>query len=59
MKLAFICVHNGCRSQMAEALAKYKAKELWLDIEVFSAGSDTLREVNPQAIKLKRTIKLI
>ena len=35
MKLTFICVHNGCRSQMAEALAKYKAKELGLDIEVF------------------------
>ena len=52
MKIAFICVHNSCRSQMAEALAKYKAKKLGLDLEIFSAGSDTSKGVNPQAIRL-------
>lgn len=51
MKIAFICVHNSCRSQMAEALARYKIEKLGLDIEVFSAGSDTSRGVNPQAIR--------
>lgn len=52
MKIAFICVHNSCRSQMAEALAKHKAKAMGLDIEIFSAGSDTSRGINPQAIRL-------
>ncbi|EPY7804172.1 arsenate reductase ArsC, partial [Campylobacter coli] len=28
MKLAFICIHNSCRSQMAEALARYKAEKM-------------------------------
>ncbi|EAK4831349.1 arsenate reductase ArsC, partial [Campylobacter coli] len=41
MKLAFICIHNSCRSQMAEALARYKTEKMGIDIEVFSAGSDT------------------
>ncbi|EOG9302599.1 arsenate reductase ArsC, partial [Campylobacter coli] len=27
MKLAFICIHNSCRSQMAEALARHKAEK--------------------------------
>ncbi|TEY02076.1 arsenate reductase ArsC [Campylobacter sp. US33a] len=52
MKIAFICVHNSCRSQMAEALARYKAKNMGIDIEVFSAGSDISKGINPQAIKL-------
>ncbi|ELD3962748.1 arsenate reductase ArsC, partial [Campylobacter coli] len=28
MKLAFICIHNSCRSQMAEALARHKAEKM-------------------------------
>lgn len=52
MKLAFICIHNSCRSQMAEALARYKAGQMGIDIEVFSAGSDTSKGVNSEAIRL-------
>ncbi|EAL1484622.1 arsenate reductase ArsC [Campylobacter coli] len=52
MILAFICIHNSCRSQMAEALAKHKAEKMGIDIEVFSAGSDTSKGVNSQAIRL-------
>lgn len=52
MKLAFICIHNSCRSQMAEALARHKAEKMGVDIEVFSAGSDTSKGVNSQAIRL-------
>ncbi|EOH5938407.1 arsenate reductase ArsC, partial [Campylobacter jejuni] len=35
MKLAFICIHNSCRSQMAEALVRHKAEKMGVDIEVF------------------------
>ncbi|EAI4691932.1 arsenate reductase ArsC [Campylobacter jejuni] len=56
MKLAFICIHNSCRSQMAEALARHKAEKMGVDIEVFSAGSDTSKGVNSQAIRLMREI---
>lgn len=52
MKIAFICIHNSCRSQMAEAIARHKAKTLGLDVEFFSAGSDISKGVNQQAIRM-------
>ncbi|ECK1948416.1 arsenate reductase ArsC [Campylobacter lari] len=52
MKIAFICVHNSCRSQMAEALCKKMATELGLNLEIYSAGSDISKEINPKAIKI-------
>lgn len=36
-KVAFICVHNCCRSQMAEALGKLFACEAF---EAYSAGTE-------------------
>ena len=38
-KVAFICVHNSCRSQIAEALGKYLAADVF---ESFSAGTETV-----------------
>lgn len=52
-KIVFVCVHNSCRSQMAEALARFRANELNLnDVEFYSAGSCKTRQINPKAIKI-------
>lgn len=48
-KVAFICVHNSCRSQIAEALAKHLAAETF---EAYSAGSMTKNEINQDAVRL-------
>ena len=37
-KVAFICVHNSCRSQVAEALGKHFASDVF---ESYSAGTET------------------
>jgi arsenate reductase len=46
-KVAFICVHNSCRSQMAEAIAKLKAADVF---EAYSAGTETKPRINPDAV---------
>ena len=50
-KVAFICVHNSCRSQMAEALGKHLASDVF---ESYSAGTQLRPEINQDAV---RTIK--
>jgi arsenate reductase len=52
-KVAFICVHNSCRSQIAEALGKYFAADVF---ESYSAGAELKDRINPDAVRL---IKLI
>lgn len=52
MKIAFICIHNSCRSQIAEALCKKICKELGLNLEIYSAGSDISKGINPKAIRI-------
>jgi len=47
IKVAFICVHNSCRSQMAEAISKLRASEIF---EAFSAGTETKQEINQDAV---------
>ena len=47
--VAFICVHNSCRSQIAEALGKLLASEVF---ESFSAGTETKPQINPDAVRL-------
>ena len=47
IKTAFICVHNSCRSQMAEAIAKVLAGDC---LEVYSAGTETKPEINAEAV---------
>ncbi len=48
-KIAFICVHNSCRSQIAEALGKHFAGQKY---DFFSAGTRTKPQINPQAVRL-------
>ena len=48
-KVAFICVHNSCRSQMAEAEAKILGSET---MEVYSAGTEKVPRINQTAVKL-------
>ena len=43
-KVAFICVHNSCRSQIAEALGKHLASDVF---ESYSAGSEIKNQINP------------
>lgn len=47
--VAFICVHNSCRSQMAEAFAKNLISEYF---DVYSAGTEDYKEVKPGAVKV-------
>lgn len=48
-KVAFICVHNSCRSQIAEALGKKLASDVF---ESYSAGTDTKPRINQDAVRL-------
>ena len=48
-KVAFICVHNSCRSQMAEALGKILALEVF---ESYSAGTETKPQINQDAVRV-------
>lgn len=48
MKVAFVCVHNSCRSQIAEALAK---KIAYKTFESYSAGTETKDKINQDAVK--------
>ena len=48
-KVAFICVHNSCRSQIAEALGKLLAADVF---DCFSAGTETKPQINQDAVRL-------
>lgn len=48
-KVAFICVHNSCRSQMAEALGKLYAADVF---ESYSAGTELRDKINQDAVRI-------
>lgn len=52
-KVAFICVHNSCRSQIAEALGKHLA---WDIFESYSAGTATKPQINPDAVRIMKQL---
>lgn len=52
-KIAFICVHNSCRSQIAEALGK---KYLSDDFECYSAGTETKPQINQDAVRIMKEL---
>jgi len=52
-KVAFVCVHNSCRSQIAEALGKHFAANVF---ESFSAGTETKPQINQDAVRLMKQI---
>ena len=51
--VAFICVHNSCRSQIAEALGKHLASDVFVSC---SAGSETKPRINPDAVRLMKAL---
>ena len=51
--VAFICVHNSCRSQMAEALGKKLASDVF---ESYSAGTETKPQINQDAVRLIKQV---
>ncbi|SEU28600.1 arsenate reductase [Lacrimispora sphenoides] len=53
VKVAFICVHNSCRSQIAEALGRHLAGDV---MECYSAGTETKPQINQDAVRLMRQI---
>lgn len=52
-KVAFICVHNSCRSQIAEALGKHLAGEKF---EFYSAGTETKPRINQDAVRIMKQL---
>ena len=52
-KVAFICVHNSCRSQIAEALGKHLAGDVF---ESYSAGTEVKPRINQDAVRLMKEI---
>lgn len=55
-KIAFICVHNFCRSQIAEALGKKYASDRY---EFYSAGTETKPRINQDAVRLMKDLHSI
>lgn len=55
-KIAFICVHNSCRSQIAEALGKHFAGDKF---DFYSAGTETKPQINRDAVRLLKEIYAI
>ena len=52
-KVAFVCVHNSCRSQIAEALGKKLAADVF---ESYSAGTETKSRINQDAVRLMKQV---
>ena len=52
-KVAFICVHNSCRSQIAEALGKHLAGDRF---DFYSAGTETKPQINQDAVRLMKSL---
>ena len=52
-KVAFICVHNSCRSQIAEALGKKLASDVF---ESYSAGTETKPQINQDAVRIMKRL---
>ena len=52
-KIAFICVHNSCRSQLAEALGKHFRGD---EFDFYSAGTETKPQINQDAVRLMKKL---
>ena len=52
-KVAFICVHNSCRSQIAEALGRHLAADVF---ESYSAGTELKDRINQDAVRLMKEL---
>ena len=52
-KVAFVCVHNSCRSQIAEALGKKLASDVF---ESYSAGTEPKDHINQDAVRMMKKL---
>lgn len=52
-KVAFLCVHNSCRSQIAEALGKHLASDIF---ESYSAGTEIKPQINQDAVRIMKKL---
>ena len=52
-KIAFLCVHNSCRSQIAEALGKHLRGN---EFDFYSAGTETKSQINQDAVRLTKQL---
>lgn len=52
-KVAFICVHNSCRSQMAEAISRLLASDAY---EAYSAGTEVRDRINEDAAAIVKEL---
>lgn len=55
-KVAFICVHNSCRTQIAEALGKHFVSDVF---ESYSAGTETKPQINQDAVRIMKELYAI
>lgn len=51
--VAFVCTHNSCRSQIAEALGKLLAADTF---ESCSAGTQPKAQINPDAVRVVKRL---
>ncbi|MEL1135568.1 arsenate reductase ArsC [Desulfitobacterium sp. THU1] len=56
VNVAFVCVHNSCRSQMAEALGKKLAADVF---KSYSAGTETRPSINEDAVRIIKQLYAI
>ena len=52
-KVAFVCVHNSCRSQIAEALGKKLAADVF---DSYSGGTEVKDHINPDAVRMMKQL---
>lgn len=52
-QIAFVCVHNSCRSQIAEALGRHLAGDV---LECYSAGTEAKPRINQDAVRLVKQL---
>lgn len=52
-RIGFICVHNSCRSQMAEALGRHLAGDVF---ESYSTGTETRPHINQDAVRIMKDL---
>ena len=53
LAVAFICVHNSCRSQIAEAFGRHLASDVF---QSYSAGTETKPQINQDAVRIMKEL---
>ncbi|QWC00230.1 arsenate reductase ArsC [Mycoplasmatota bacterium] len=53
IKVAYVCVHNSCRSQMAEAITKTLHEDFF---EAYSGGTETKPQINQDAVRISKDL---